>query len=336
MIQNNTPATNNVADTSQDFVNRISLKGSLDAYVHDVVKRYRFGKDFSYSIIQVGYEDCNIKLHVDSTNYILKTFSSYKTDDMCRMYVGTMLRVISSGIRHPRIYSANGSYFQVYKADTSTIRYCLLECIEGKSLYDLNVHPTRSEAVDLIHQAAKINTLNIPLEEYYDEWSPIHFSREYEVKKQFIPLEFRSYLKAFNAKLLSLDMSKLSQAFVHNDIIRANVIKDSQSTLTIIDYSKASRKPIIQELSVMLCGMFFDEKNPAGFREYVDLVKTEYVPILSEAEYNVLHLFITAVFGMYLMGGEYCRQEMNLHSKENDDWISLGANGLRYCRDQWP
>lgn len=317
------------------FVDRISLNGSLDEFVLHVIKIFQLGKDFTYTVIQIGYEDLNIKLYAGTNTYILKSFGSYKTDAMCRRYVDIMSRIISAGIRHPKIFSANGSYLQEYKMNSSDIRYCLLECIEGKSLYDLDAHPSIDEAIFLIREAAKINDLDITTEDYYDEWSPVNFSREYESKKQHVSEEFREYLKTFHKKFSAMDMSELSQAFVHSDIIRANVIKNALSNLTIIDYSKAAHKPRLQELSVLLCGMFFDETNPISFQEYIELVKKEYVPILSVTEYEKLQLFIIAVFAMYAMGGEYCRQVLNLHTKENEYWIRLGTNGLRYCQTQW-
>ncbi len=321
-------------DNPSEFIRRIPYSGSLDTFVAHVVKALQLGEFIQYSIITVGYEDLNIRLETKSSVYLVKCFGSFRDYANCKRYVDILTQVVDRGIRHPKLYENAGSFLHNYKNGQETVWYCVMDFIDGKSFYDLGVRPTKEEAIVLIQEAAKINSLDITPDDYYDEWSPVNFVNEYSLKRQYLSHEAQSYLDTFVKPFSLINLSALTQALVHGDIIRANVIKDSHANLYIVDYSMAARKPRLQELSVLLCGMFFNENDPSHFTQYLDLVKKVYTPVLPKIEYEALPLFITAVFAMYAMQGEYSRAVKDMHTKENDYWVTVGNIGLQYCQSK--
>jgi Ser/Thr protein kinase RdoA (MazF antagonist) len=322
-------------DTSENYIQRILDIGSLNEFIVHVVNTFQLGELVTFSIITIGYEDLNIKVITTKSTYFIKCFGSFRDEKDCKRCVDILTSVVQHGICHPKLYSLDGSFLHTYVPSSETLWYCVMDYIDGKSFYELNMWPTREEKLQLIIEAGKINSLDIIPEDYYDEWSPINFLKEYSEKKQYVLPELSAYMDKFAKVFSKIDMSSLSHAFVHGDIIRANVIRDSSSKLYIVDFAKASQKPRLQELSVLLCGMFVNGQASSDLLDDIVLVKREYVPVLSKYECEALHLFVIAVFAMYAMLGEYSRVVRGMNTKENQYWINLGNTGLRYCSTQW-
>jgi thiamine kinase-like enzyme len=187
-----------------------------------------------------------------------------------------------------------------------------------------------NEAKFLIRETSKINSIDIQPEDYYDEWSPVNLVNEFSLKSKYLLDEDGERVNKLIEPFSKIDTNSLVQTFVHGDIIRPNVLKDSSSKIYIIDFSCASLKPRVQELAILLCGMFFNEEDPRSYREFYNLVLEEYQPKLNTAEMEALPLFVKAGFSMYVMQGIYTKVVKGINHKENDYWIRLGQIGLKY------
>jgi Ser/Thr protein kinase RdoA (MazF antagonist) len=309
------------------FTQRINNRGDLPVVIEKVVSDYQLGNFIDAKIIEIGYEDLNIKLTTSAGNYLIKIFGSFRDKDNCRRYVEIMEKVVKSGVPHPKLYSVNGNF--LYRYDQG-LMLCVMDYIDGQSFYDLDLWPTPEEAKILVHTASKINSIEITLQDYYDEWSSVNFITEYEQKSKYLGAEDKDRIARLIDPFNAIQFNKLRTGLVHGDIIRPNVIKDSQSKMYIIDFSITAHRPIIQELSVLLCGMFFNEKDPANYSDYYDLVINEYSPKLNAAELEALPVFVKVCFGMYTMLGLYTKTVKHFDNKENDYWIRLGQVGLKY------
>ena len=312
----------------KSFTQRINYKDDLSVVVESIASAYQLGKLINSKIIEIGYEDLNIILTTSDGNYMAKILGSFRNEDNCRRYVDIMKTVVKMGVPHPKLYSINGEC--LFKSDQG-LYLCVMDYIDGKSFYDFNERPTLNEAQILIHEASKINSLEFIPEDYYDEWSPVNFIQEYGLKSKYLEDEDKQRLQRLIKPFTAIDLSALRNGLVHGDIIRPNVIKDTHSNkMYIIDFSCASQKPIIQELSVLLCGMFFNEEKPSTYSDYYNLVLKEYKPGLNKTELDALPIFVKVCFGMYIMQGTYTKVTKHFDSKENDYWIRLGQIGLKY------
>lgn len=309
------------------FTDRINYRGDLTPVLQDVCKKYELGNLTSLKVIEIGYEDLNIKVETSNRKYLIKIFGSFRDENNINRYVDIMKKVVEMGISHPKLYQANGSFIYKYN---QTLHLCVMDFVDGKSFYDLNARPTMDEAKFLISEASKINSLNIEPEDYYDEWSPVNLIKEFELKGKYLPDEDKKRVEKFVEPFSKVYVTSLVQTFVHGDIIRPNVLKDSSSKIYIVDFSCASLKPRVQELAILLCGMFFNEEDPMSYQEFYDLVLAEYQPKLNQMEIEALPLFVKAGFSMYVMQGIYTKVVKGIDHKENDYWIRLGQIGLEY------
>jgi Ser/Thr protein kinase RdoA (MazF antagonist) len=309
------------------FLERINYKGDLTAVLIVVADQYNLGKYKDHKIIEIGYEDLNIHLRTSKGNYVVKIFGSFRDGDNIKRYVEIMEKVVSEGIAHPKLYSTGDGYLYKYDKNVSLI---VMDLIDGNSFYDLNARPTLSEAKTLIKEASKINGMNIKIDDYYDEWSPVNLVKEFELKNHYLDTDDRERVGLLVKRFSKIKISDLPHSFVHGDIIRPNVLKDINENLFIIDYSCASIKPRVQELAILLCGMFFNEKDPSNFQIFYDLVLANYKPGLNSEEKEALPLFVKAGFSMYIMQGIYTKIVKGISHKENDYWILLGKIGLKH------
>jgi Ser/Thr protein kinase RdoA (MazF antagonist) len=315
-----------------NFTDRINYKGNISDIVIKVVEDYRLDDLTEYSIIEIGYEDLNVRLITSTGRYLIKIFGSFRDEKNCRRYVDIMERVIAANVPQPKLFQVKGN--SLYKFGDNQL-LCVMEFIDGQSFYDLNERPTLEEAKFLIDAASKINSIKYTPEDFYDEWSPVNLLKEYKLKHQYLSSEDDERFQDLLTEFAKLNLESLPQTFVHGDIIRPNVLKDLKGNIYITDFSIASVKPRVQELSVLLCGMFFNEEDPSNFDEYYDLVIGEYKPELTGEEKVALPLFVKATFAMYIMQGTCSKVTKKIDNKENDYWIRLGQIGLKYFSSEY-
>jgi Ser/Thr protein kinase RdoA (MazF antagonist) len=312
------------------FLSRIEYSGDLKPIVEEVCAKFDLGKLQQYEVLRIGYEDLNVKTVTEKGVYLIKMFGTFRDQANCERYVSIMEKVVNHGVSHPKLFPVkNGAY--LYQSNVG-VRLCVMEYINGKSFYDLSIWPTFAEATILIKEAAKINSMQFEPEDYYDEWSPVNLVQEFNNKGDLIGEIDRKRIQSFINQFAQIDFNRLSQALAHSDIIRPNVIK-AENKLYVIDFSVASQKPRIQELAVLMCGMFFNDRDPSDFGKYYDLILREYTPELSEYEKNTLPLFIKACFAMYVILGTYTKLVLKIDHKENDYWIMCGQKGLEYLEN---
>jgi len=311
-----------------DFLQRIAYQGVLSDLIQIIAGEFQLGDVVSHEIIEVGYEDLNIKVTTSQDSYLIKIFGSFRDEENATRYIEIMDQAVKKGVPHPKLHlSKNGGYLYQYDAK---LMACVMDYIEGKSFYELHEWPTKEEAKMLIHAVSNINLLDIKVPNYYDEWSPVNFLKEFKEKGKYIKGEDYQRIEQLVAPFNTIQIDQLRWGFAHSDVIRPNVLKDVNSKLYIIDFSVSSYKPIVQELAVLLCGMFFNENDTSRYSEYYQLILDEYRPKLSKFDREAFPIFVKAVFAMFLMLGTYNKVTGKIVTKENEYWIKLGKIGLKY------
>ena len=140
-------------------------------------------------------------------------------------------------------------------------------------------------AAFLARQAAIINQLDEKPHQIYDSWAVVNFVTEFDKKKQFLTKKDIEIIAPIKEKFQNKNLNQLPLCFVHGDIIRTNVMRDMDGKLYILDFSVANIYPRIQELAVLFCDIFFNEKNPSNFGEYYKIGLSEYqktLPLTSQ------------------------------------------------------
>lgn len=311
------------------FLQRINYKGNPLDFISIVCKNYDIGSYISHKIIEMGYEDLNVVIETDKGKYFAKFFGSFRDGKECNRYVDIMLKVLSVGVSHPKLYKSSQGYLHKIKIGKNILRLCLMEFIKGRTFYELGINPTDEEIKFLANQAAIINQIDIKPKFLYDQWAVVNFCKEYKEKGKYLSDEDRGLLESLYNNFSSYDIGKLPHCFVHGDILKTNVMKTDEGKLYIIDFAVSNYYPRIIELAVLYC-FFMDindfKKTDQMFKIFVDEYQKNIR--LTSDEKNELPFFLKFAHAMHILQANFQKVVEKNNSAENQYWLELGRKGL--------
>lgn len=312
------------------FQKRIKFFGSIRFLLEKVIPDYKLGAYKAHHVILVGYEDYNLILTTQKGKYFVKIFAAYRTKVDCERYIGVIHRVLRHSVQHPKLLKSSKGLLYSISSGKATLRLCVMEYIDGKSLYDLNKNLSRKEARFLIKQAALINRVKLKPKFIYDSWAISNFIGEYKKKRKCLGAREQKILDRLSKQFSRVPIRKLPHCLVHGDIIKTNVLKSKRGDLYIIDFSVANYYPRIQELAVLLCSVLFDEKHPERMEHQRHFALKEYQKHikLTDAEVHTFPIFCDVAHAMHLLQATYEEKAKRNTSKENKYWLKLGRIGL--------
>jgi Ser/Thr protein kinase RdoA (MazF antagonist) len=313
------------------FQQRISYSDSLEGLLQLVISAYSFGTYASHRVMEVGYEDLNVALYTETGSYLVKFFSSSRTDSDCKRYVDTMRIAVENGINHPKLYRSDSGHLTVLQQNGNAIRLAVIEYVEGKTFFDLNRKPTSDEKQFIIQQAATIHRIDYHPEFVYDSWATCNFLQEYAKTRQHLEESQVELLDALAVEFEKIPLNDLPHCFVHGDIIDPNVMKSDSGEIFILDFSVSNYYPRIQELGVLLTDILFDTKEEELFLKSVESAVAMYrqYNTLTDDEVKALPYFIKAGHAMHILGATQTILDSG-GGVENDHWLRSGIEGLEF------
>ena len=316
------------------FLKRIKYKGDFLDFISIVCNDYNIGSCISCNIVEMGYEDLNIVIQTNQGKYFAKFFASFRDKAECERYVNIILKALSAGVSHPKLYQSSQGYLHKIIINKNILRLCLMEHIKGKTFYELKVEPTIEESKFIANQATIINQIKIKPEFIYDQWAIINFCKEYKKKEKYLNDEDKKSLDSLYNKFLNYNIGKLPHCFVHGDILRTNVIKTDEGRLYIIDFAVSNYYPRIIELSVLYC-FFININNFQKTEKMFNIVMTEYQKTtkLTSMEIAELPFFLKLAHAMHILQANYQKVVENNISTENEYWLELGRKGLLHAEN---
>ena len=264
-------------------------------------------------------------------------FADFKDNQECKRYVEIMLAALKSGVKHPKLLKSQQGYFHTMMLNGAYVRLVVMEYIDGNTFYDLNESPTKDELLFLANQAALINKIDIKPPQIYDSWAVVNFVKEFEDKKGYLEPEDLNMINQFVDKFKKINITKLPHSFVHGDIIKTNVIRSKNDGLYVIDFFVSNYYPRIQELAVLFCDLFFNQKNPETFSDNYKLGLDEYQKylVLTQEEIDALPLYTIASHAMHIINPIYEQKAKENKTIENAKWLELGRLGLKFALKFW-
>jgi Ser/Thr protein kinase RdoA (MazF antagonist) len=312
------------------FKERIKFRGDVKDISIEACKNYDLGEFRSNSLILIGYEDFNLKLETSKSRYLVKVFSHRRTIKNCLRYVDAMERAIEAGIATPKLLKSNQGFLCKIKINNTSLRLCVMEFIEGKTLFELNQKPSQEEIKFLANQAALISQINIKPDFVYDSWAVTNFMKEVNKRSKKLSKEDLTLIKPLIKNFTEMKIDKLPYCFVHGDIINTNVIKDNKGKLWIIDFSVSNYYPRIQELAVLACNLLFDENSKEKSDKNLKVALEEYQKVvkLTDGELRCLPGYIRLAHAMHLLCANYEKLKFKNITAENEYWTTQGRKGL--------
>lgn len=291
---------------NETFLQRVNYKENPLDFVSIICRDYSIGSYISHKIVEMGYEDLNIIVKTNKGKYFAKFFGSFRDEKECNRYVDIMLKVLSAGVSHPKLYKSSQGYLHKIKIGKNALRLCLMEYIKGKTFYELGINPTDEESKFLANQAAIINQIDIKPKFLYDQWAIVNFCKEYKEKGKYLSDEDRGLLEPLYNKFLNYNIGKLPHCFVHGDILKTNVIKTNEGKMYIIDFAVSNYYPRIIELAVLYC-FFMDihdfRKTDQMFKIFVDEYQKNIQ--LTSDEKNELSFFLKLAHAMHILQANF-------------------------------
>lgn len=306
---------------------RLDYSGDLAPVIDDICRAYGIGKPNDFSVIGVGYEDCNVIINTQQDRFMAKMFAKTRKPDEIDRYANIVQRVVEAGIHHPELVKTPGGD-TIYRI--GRISLALMRFVEGKTFYDLGRIPTAEERKAVIEQAAKINLIDYKPPRLFDSWAIPHIQAMFDKVSAFIEPDDLQLVEEVMRRYQKIPVSELPHAFVHGDIIKTNTIKGDDGKVYIIDFSVANWYPRIQELAVIAANLLHEDKG-LSLAGRCELVASEYGQFnpLTTQERAHLHSYALAGVTMEFLGSHWEKHINDNRGEENEYWLTLGRKGLR-------
>lgn len=302
---------------------RINHVDNITEIAKKICEIYQIGEYVKHKIIEIGYEDFNVVLDTTYDRYFVKILNKDRTDEECKRLAKIYDVARNNGIHVPMIYKNNNELLSEIREKDTKLRILLMEYITGSNMYELGRNLTLEEIKQVANQATKINQIDFKVNSYYDEWTLTNFKREYERKYHLICEEDKDIVNRCYQEFIKLDLEALPKAYIHGDIMNANLIK-GQEKVWLIDFSVLNYLPRIIELVVIAYGIcIYDNREDSIYRLNYFLNQYHQQNKITQLELDVFNTMLNAVGAMNIMQTSYIKAN-NGNFEENQYWLDKG------------
>lgn len=316
---------------SSSFHARLDFDGDFDALISKVAADFELGQVTGHDVVEIGFEDFNLKLTTERGEYLAKIFSKKRNDDEVIRNVENMEQAVRAGVNHPELLYHNGK--ALYTNPASGLKMVIMKFISGKTFYDLSATPDENDLALIAAEAVKINAIDYDPPYLFDGWAIPNMHQMFEKTTDYLNEEGRELVKKAFTYYDAIPFEQLPKCSVHGDLIKTNLIKGDDGKIYVVDFSVANTYPRIQELAVMAANLLFDEKNESTrpLKDRVMIVIEAY----QAARGTLTDLEKENVFNYALPGAamEYMGSVNERITGDTSDeivyWEKLGLNSLR-------
>lgn len=312
----------------QKPTSRLAYSGDLALVIDRLCAAYGVGTPTGYSVVEVGYEDCNVILATDQGKYLAKMFAKTRSAEDIARYATTMQRVVESGINHPELLAISSG--EVTYTD-SGITLVLMRFVEGKTFFELDRVPDADERKAILEQAALVNGLDYKPAHLFDSWAIPNIRSMFKKVRHLIQPDDLVLVEKTLVQYEAIPVDDLPHCFVHGDFTKTNVLKADDGKICILDFSVANWYPRIQELAVIAANLLHDPSNNITLQERCKQIAEEYSQYnpLTAVERRHLPVYALAGVAMEFMGAHQEKYINGNNTDETDYWLNLGREGLR-------
>lgn len=312
----------------QKPTDRLAYTGDLEPVIDRLCEAYGVGTAANSSVVEVGYEDCNVIVETNQDKYLAKMFAKTRTADDIARYTTTMQKVVEAGVHHPELLTTSSG--EISYTD-SGITLVLMRFVEGKTLFELDRAPDAEERKAVLEQAAKVNGIDYKPDYLFDSWAIPNIRAMFDKVRQFVEPDDLKLVERAMAGYEAIPVDDLPHCFVHGDFTKTNVLKGDDGKIYILDFSVANWYPRIQELAVIAANLLHDDSDSGSLEDRCNIVVDEYSQFngITDEERQHLPAYALAGIAMEFMGAH---QEKHINGSDTDEteyWLRLGREGLR-------
>jgi len=310
---------------------RLNYSGDLRLVMDRLSVAYGIGTVRDFSIIEVGYEDCNVIINASRGKYVAKIFSKVRSPEDISRYSTIMEKAVEAGVNHPPLIKTSDGGVVYVDSKANGLSMVLMGFVEGKSFVELDRAPDENELHLVLEQAARVNSIDYRPPYIFDSWAIPNIHKMFERVRQFIKPEDLKLVKQVIDRYDEIPVDTLTHCFVHGDFTKANVLKGNDGKIYILDFSVANWYPRIQELAVIAANLMHNDNDSVALRDKCDSVSRQYSKLnpLTAEERRYLFPYSLAGVAMEFMGSHQERYINGNDTEETEYWLNLGRNGLR-------
>jgi Ser/Thr protein kinase RdoA (MazF antagonist) len=294
----------------------------LDGLVRRLAGAYGLGSVLSWSVLPLGYEDCNLDVVTTSGRYVAKVFAAEREGQDIERYVSVLAAVEAAPIAHPRLHRTAGAGSLLHEDDVSGDAMVVMDHVDGTTYLALDRAPTTSE------QVAAIHALPLALPQRYDPWAVRHLDDTFGTVRELLDPEETRLVSAVADAVRRTDHDGLPHAVVHEDLSKANVMVSTSGRVHVLDFGGANYLPRVQDLAVVAANLLYDGSAP--LRDRVDRVADAHVgrTPLDGAERRALVTYACGVAALEFLCALEERHLAGNTGAENDVLLELGRSQL--------
>mgnify|MGYP000126721757 CR=1 FL=1 len=140
-----------------EYLSRVDFSAPVEQLLEDVANKYDLGVYKSYSVIESGYEDCNIQLTTSKGKFLVKAFAKTRKQSEISRYIDIYHQVMSAGVNHPTHHPTVGGDL-LYK--NKSVKLVVMDFIQGRTYLDNDIPVTGIDLTKIVDQAVKIIAFN--------------------------------------------------------------------------------------------------------------------------------------------------------------------------------
>jgi Ser/Thr protein kinase RdoA (MazF antagonist) len=320
----------------QSLRKRINYQGEFDELLQDVCASYIIGDFVSFSLIELGYEDVNLKLTTTKGHFFVKIFAERRDDAECLRLINIIKIAIDNGVCHPKFLDRREGYIFRNQYEQFKIRLAVFEYIEGETFFEMKREPTPAEFKKIIEMATKVNTIDYVVPFLYDPWAIVNFISELKKAGKYLDEKTKKVMEELREVFEKVDIKSLPHSLVHGDLISTNIMKKKEE-IYFVDFSVANYYPRIVELAVLMSDIMLDKSGNASLEKRYKFLISEYQKYISltKEELGVLPLFVKIANAMNIIGSILEKETKKNDSEENKYWMETGKKGLKESLLLW-
>ncbi len=315
----------------QTPLDRLDYSGELSLVIDRLCEAYSIGKPINFSVIPIGYEDCNVIIETENNKYVAKIFSKDRSHEDIVRYSTVMEKTMEAGVNHPELIKLSNNNVVYSDNEANGISMVLMKFIEGQTFLELGRIPNEEELDAVIEQAVKVNKINYHPPYLFDSWAIPNIKLMFDKIKQFIEPEDIKLVEQVIKEYEKIPIKDLPHCFAHGDFTKANIIKGNDGEIYILDFSVSNWYPRIQELALIVGNLLHEKNDHIPLRDRANLVLEKYDKLNPLTEEEKAHMYAYALAGvaMEFMGSHQEKFIKGNDTEETEFWLNLGRDGLR-------
>lgn len=313
-----------------NFYERIHNVTDIKLIAQHICEYYKLGELIEQKHIEIGYEDFNMIINTSTGKYFVKILNKTRPKSEQNRLVRIIEKAVEGNVRVPAIHKVNGKSIFELEINNNKLNIIVMDYIGGTNMLLLNRDFNQDEIRNIAQEMVKINKIDFQVEPYYDEWTITNFKSEYNKKIDKIGDEDKILVSKVYDEMKDIDFTKFKMAYIHADIIKSNLILDTNNKIWVIDFSVLNYLPRIIELAVAMFGVCLTDDRLTTINN-INILINEYNKYnkLDYYEISNLPIAFNCISAMNILQTAYIKNTDETF-EENEHWLSEGRKGINF------